>query len=353
VSRSFCARATPFLYGDIRIVPAITESKLSSLANTLNINIKCRHTLDDLSSGYGYYTRTFHLRIGRDAHTLPANLQGLLDKMINLHTFVIRSTDSTRAVPVHSLSSLVFQGVNQSLILDRQTLRVLLPFQRIYIDDSYPPTPGMPQASQVTLLPNLQKISIHDLKSNELLQLFRTFKDWKMPRLESLYCNLSRSESSDSAFIDLLKIQGPLLWDLELYRYRLAPMSEIIPLCSNLRSLEVVSDSHVNLLSFPPHPKLEKLRIQGYKVPREEESYLKQFEKFTTSWRTSFPNLRVGVLTGFEDIFRYMGPDNSFSMRYRTEDSFYTVTVSKMSFKRWEGIWLDPSTSIISMETSV
>jgi hypothetical protein len=353
VSRSFCARVAPFLYRDIRILSSNMESILSSLMNTLNISIKCRHSSDALSSGYGFYTRTFFLCIGKNADTLPTNIQGLLDKMTNLHTLVIQSVDSPlQIIADHASSSVEFRGVKQSLILDEGTLRVILPFQELVITNADLPTPGISQTRQALLLLNLQDIHIHDGNGNELLQLFHAFKDWIMPRLNKFSCNLSPTVSPRSPFIGFLQIHGPLLRDLTLSRHRLAPMSDILPLCSNLRSLVMLADSYVNLLSFPRHLKLETLHIQVLESNPERESYLDQFDTFTSSWRARLPNLRVVKFNGFEELFRYLDRSKWFRMLFGTEDSFYTVTVGDIPFKRWKKEWIGTGAPDISAENS-
>jgi hypothetical protein len=134
VSRSFYACATPFLYRDIRISPLATGARLSNLWNTLNISIKSSRTVDHLSCGYGYYTKTFVVYFEEDCHSLPADIRHLLDKMTKLHTLIIRSLGiSYEPLPVHPLSSVVFQRVDLPLILDQGMVRALLPFQRLHI----------------------------------------------------------------------------------------------------------------------------------------------------------------------------------------------------------------------------
>jgi hypothetical protein len=134
LSRQFYACAIPFHYRDIRIIPTTPASRLSSLTTIINTSIANPRTSDRLSSGYGGYTRTIVLCVDKYVCTLSADIQYLLDKMTGLHTLAIYSTDQIRRrMPVHPLGSVVFQGVNPSLILDPGTLRVLLPFQRLHV----------------------------------------------------------------------------------------------------------------------------------------------------------------------------------------------------------------------------
>jgi hypothetical protein len=337
VSRSFCAHATPLLYRDIRILSSNPESKLSSLANTLNINIKCRHTSDDLSSGYGYYTRTFLLHIRPGAHTLPPYIQGLLVKMPNLHTLLFRTISTFNwGLEIHSLRSVVFQRVSPSLIWDQGTLRVLLRFQRLYVDPedhSGLPLPVISQARQVPLLPNLQDITTQGYfrESRGPLQLFDAFKGWTTPRLNFLRHALGDPDLPDSSFasfVRFLQVQGSLLRDFTLDTPTSAPISDILPLCSNLQSLRISFFRSFDLLSVPPHLKLEMLDVHQRLWRRGEHAqpHLDQFEKFTASWKTRFPNLRVAKLMGCEGVPNDI---DLLGMHFCTEDRFYTVKMKR------------------------
>ena len=160
VSRSFCAEAIPFLYRDIRI-NSIPESRVSRLMTTLNHGITNPRTSDDSPSGYGPYTKTLLLCVKNGSDTLPADTQGLLGKMTKLHTLLIRTADFFwKAIPLHSLRSVEFLGVDLLLISDQRTLRMLVPFQRLYAGHVCGLNRGLSEVRNVPLLPNLQDINI-------------------------------------------------------------------------------------------------------------------------------------------------------------------------------------------------
>jgi len=364
VSGSVHACAIPFLYRDIRIFPIATTERLSNLVNTFNSSINSRHIMDDLSSGYGYYTRTFLVCFEKGLHSLPADLQHSLDKMTKLHTLVIRPKDDTYwQLPVDSLSSVLFQGFYLPLILDQGTLRVILPFQRLYVDRvsrSVPPIPGALQARQVTLLPNLREICIINNNywweaTDYFPRLLHTFQDWAMPHLDSLECNFVLSDQHNSALNEFLWSHGRFLRYLKLTTRPLLngglvpqePTSNELSLCSNLQSFLFDSTSPIDILSLDPHPKLEMLFITagGWTQP-----YLERFEEFTSSWRTRFPNLRVATFQAVQ--FNWIVGDWSIwlEMRFCTEDSFYTVKIGKTTCRRWEGKWIGTGTLDISVE---
>jgi hypothetical protein len=362
VSRSFCACAIPFLYQDIRLVRITTVARLSDLLNTLNISINRRHTMDDLSSGYGYYTRTFLVCFEEDRHSLPADIRHLLDKMPELHTLDIRSGYKlSRRLPVHSLSSVVFQGVSLQLVLDQGTLRVLLPFRRLYVNVVSILDPRMPdvlQARQAKLLPNLQEICIYGYYGTfSVPDLLHAFEDWSVPHLDSLSYDFELDEQRNSDLIGFLRTHGRFLRHLKLTsqprltgRLRpLDPISDKLSLCSNLQSLHFKYSSPIDVLSLAPHPKLEILFINGGVW---SESYLDRFERFTSSWRIRFPNLRVAMFDGQEKNFLGRGEYAWLEMCFRTEDSFYTLKYKGTTYKRWEGKWIGAGTLAISVENT-
>jgi len=261
-------------------------------------------------------------------------VQHLLDIMTGLHTLAIYATDDfRRKIPVYSLSTAVFRKINPQLILDAGTMRVLLPFQRLRVDQDsrlIPQMLGTSQAIQEPLLPNLRDIELNDesTEGDQSPQPFHVFKDWITPRLNSPCCNIGPSNLPDSPFMRFLQIHATLLRGLTLDTHTSAPISDILPLCSNLQFLRVRFFSSFDLLSVPPHLKLEMLEVYQRLWTRGESAqpYLDQFEKFTSSWRTQFPNLRVVKLVGCYDV--PMGVD-MFGMHFCTEDSFYTVRMKR------------------------
>jgi hypothetical protein len=349
VSRSFYACAFPFLYQDIRIFPVDTVARLSKLVNTFNISAKGHF--------YGFITRTFLLCLETDAHILPSNIQRLLDKMTKLHTLVVCTINGLHwPVRIHSLSSVVFSGASLSLTLDQGTLRVLLPFHRLVYQSItlYPQMHGTSHARQVPLLPNLRDIEVEESwapTSDVSPYLFDAFKNWTIPRLNSLSYTLGRSNLPDSSFTQFLQIQGPLLGHLTIDTPTSAPISDILPLCSNLRSLYVNFFSPFDLCSVPPHLKLQMLYLYQRSWSRGERAqlYLDQFEKFSSSWRIRLPNLRVARLEGrTEMVNKRRRPE----MRFCTMDRFYTINDGGSMYKRWQGKWIGAGTLDISVEDS-
>lgn len=201
----FISRYSPF--------PQVTTSRLSSLVHTLNSSIRNRRVLDHLPHSYGCYTRTFLLCLAEDLHTLPADIQHLLDKMPRLHTLVICTF--LPVIPVHHLSTIFFHAVNPLLIIDQATLQAMLPFQRLYINmgsgsDTW--VPEMLQVRQGSLLPNLQVIDLFDFTVREtstLSQVWDVFKDLIIPRLNSLRLYNWFPPSGSVAVMRFLEVQGP------------------------------------------------------------------------------------------------------------------------------------------------
>lgn len=180
-----------------------------------------------------------------------------------------------------------------------------------------------------------------------------------MPRLNSLNCTLSCDPKSiDAYFLQFLRAQGSFIWYLTLNgkvgSYSL-PISDISLLCSNLRSLVVISCSYVDLLSLPPHLQLEMLDIRGVGIDdldTEDVPYSLQCDEFVSSWRTRFPNLRVAKFWGPEFNFSVQSEASWLDILFRTENSFYTVKHGEMRYKRWEGEWIGTGMSGISIENS-
>jgi hypothetical protein len=203
------------------------------------------------------------------------------------------------------------------------------------------------------ILPNLQNISLEGnlFWGSQESPLFHAFNRWAMPRLDSLTLplNLPRRWSPGAAFIHFLQTQGPLLLDLTL-KGRVggcsSPLSDIISLCSNLRWLVVVSGDYIDLLSFPPLPKLEILNIVDFRcIGGSDDAYLNQFDELVSSWQIRLPNLRFAKLKG---------PETSTVLRmlFCTEDMFYTVEHGMGSCKRWRRKWIGASTLGVSAEDS-
>jgi hypothetical protein len=182
-----------------------------------------------------------------------------------------------------------------------------------------------------------------------------------MPRLDSLNCTLSWDHQSiDTHFLQFLQEHehGPLLWYLTLngtVDSHAPPISDILPLCRNLRSLVVISYSYVGLLSFPPHQNLEVLDIRdvgSYDLDTEEKPYSGQWDEFMSSWRTRFPNLRVAKFWGPECKTSVEHEASWSEILFCTEDNFYTVKHGEVTYKRWEGNWIGAGTLSIFVENS-
>jgi hypothetical protein len=203
-------------------------------------------------------------------------------------------------------------------------------------------------------LPNLQDITLGDdgfLGVSASPVMLVPFKDWIMPHLNSLNCTLSWDHQLiDTHFLNFIQAQGSILRYLTLngkVGSHAPPISDILPLCSNLRSLVIISHASVDLLSFPRHVKLEILDIRdvgSYHLDMEQEPYSVQCDIFTSSWQTRFPNLRVAQFWGPEFNISVQSEASWLEIHFCTENKFYTVKHGEMTYKRWEGKWIGAGT---------
>jgi len=327
------------------------------LTYTLNSSVENTRTFDHLPNGYGSYTRTFLICVDKDVNALSADIQSALRKMSRLQTFEIRvSVALPGAIPVHFLSTARLSGDGVALILDQGMAQALSHFQRLVVVPDCrlcSPVPDISQMAHRTLLPNLQDIDLWEgpISPPELLPLFT---EWMIPRLKSLsFVYYSFSPERRRAFIGLFETQGLSLWYLkvEVKNNDALPLSDILELCSSLRSFVVVCSCSARLYYLPTHPNLEVLDIQERWSRGEDfgEPYLDQFDEFTSSWRVRFPNLRVakfkGVALGFRGCYVV-----HLEMVFRTEDSVYIVNDGQATYKRWQGSWIGEGTRLVSIE---
>jgi hypothetical protein len=175
-----------------------------------------------------------------------------------------------------------------------------------------------------------------------------------MPHLDSLDCIFMTYDERNSALIEFLQTHGRFLRYLKLRNSPSligspGPISNKLSLCSNLQTLTLQTALPLDILSLDPHSKLEILVIDAGSWA---EPYLARFEEFTSLWRTRFPNLHVAMFSWTEIISLLTGELARLEIRFRTEDSFYTVKRDETTYRRWEGKWIGDGTLVISVENS-
>jgi hypothetical protein len=336
VSKAFWALAMPLLYENIVADCMANWFSLAQLVYALNNSAVNPLTFSTTPEGYGTHTKYFTLLIDRDlSHDLrPAELGDALCMMKNLQAALIcRWWPSSGFIQGHWLETrfrcLVYDGGDPSHILKQHWISRAMPFlQALRIPNCNRPC----EQSGALFIPDLQELHMSDA-------LCSVVTSWAIPNLKHLDIRFGVGyEPLD--LTNLLRKKGRQLWSLSLGPdFDEGPeISEILSLCTNLLTFEVLSNGEFSQSSFTSHTKLAVI-YRGVSwgnalfTRKTADRVLEQVERFISTWKLRFPNLRVA---NFQE--------DDLIVKFYTNNDFYTVaygdTNAGFTYMRWEGTWI-------------
>jgi len=310
---------------------------LTQLTYALNNSTVNALAFSAAPKGYGTHTKYFILVTdGSMGHNpRPVEIRNVLCMMTNLQVAEIRDVphrygkfDVTER-NFDGLRTFIHGGWDPSHVLEQRWISHAMPFlQALYITGY-----ASCEQSGSLFIPDLQKIDMPDC-------LCSVVANWVIPNLKHLDIQLREGYKSLD-FMGLLETKGSQILSLSLdIDYAEVPeISEVLSLCTNLFTFNVSLPGEFLLSSLTPHTKLEAMDIgwgwdaDGLVTRGTIDYFLGQVDKFISTWRLRFPNLRVAK---FQETFH--------AVRFYTADNFYTIwddnSDIRITCRRWEGTWV-------------